>query len=70
MNAFRNSPSSGESVSDGSRGEQLWKCRYCGNVLIRRERPTECYHCRRGENDYGETRLFAPITVSDLAEVD
>ena len=49
MDASDYTPGTGESASDGGREPDLWVCRYCGNVFLRSERPTRCYHCRSGE---------------------
>lgn len=34
-----------------------WRCRYCGNVMLRKGRPTRCLQCRRGEHENGQEPL-------------
>lgn len=75
MTASNHTPPNGESVSDG--GQQtlrtpsaLWRCTFCGNVLIRDVRPTKCFQCRRGESErqLNDDRLFAEFSIGELVE--
>jgi len=75
MNANESTPSSGESVPDGSEQtvktpESLWRCTFCGNLVVRDDRPTACLQCRRGESErqLNETRLFIEIVVQELVD--
>lgn len=51
----------------------VWRCTTegCGNLLMRAERPTRCFHCRTGEIEEdrpeGVPRLFEPVPA--LTEV-
>jgi hypothetical protein len=42
---------------------ETWRCRECGTLRAVDERPTECYHCRQGEHELGERRLFERFDV-------
>lgn len=57
--ATDNTPPEGVKGTAGS----FWNCKFCGNVVYRRERPSKCYNCRPGENDYGETHLYTEIEI-------
>jgi DNA-directed RNA polymerase subunit RPC12/RpoP len=40
---------------------RTWRCGNCGSLRAVEERPTRCYHCRQGEHEHGERRLFEPF---------
>jgi rubrerythrin len=48
-----------------SGGRQVWACRFCGNLMLREERPTKCLNCRRGESDLqlNDDRLFEKVQL-------
>lgn len=67
MNASEDSPREGQECSGPPNSRQpdltWYRCRFCGNVVAREERPTRCYVCRRGENEPPETRLYAALST-------
>jgi rubrerythrin len=52
-----------ESPEGFATAQRRWCCTFCGNVVALQERPTECYHCRRGESELqlNESRLFVEL---------
>lgn len=65
MTASDTTPATGQESSGGveSSERRVWRCRFCGLLRSLRTRPTECYHCRRGEHEFGDTRLFESVSV-------
>lgn len=65
MDASETSPREGQECSGTTNSQQAnltgFRCRFCGNVVAREERPTRCYVCRRGENEPPETRLYESL---------
>lgn len=55
-------------MSKAAEKPRLWRCRFCGNAVLRPERPTECYHCRRGESarQLNDDRLFQRVTAGEV----
>jgi hypothetical protein len=75
MNASDLTPPSGESLSGESDPERdvaapsrLWRCTFCGTIRATDERPTRCFHCRRGESRHqlNEVRLFLKFELEEL----
>jgi rubrerythrin len=69
MDASESTHPSGESVSEASDAKpRLWRCRFCGNAVLRPGRPTKCYHCRRGESELqlNDERLFQQMTAEEV----
>lgn len=54
-----------EAVDPG--GRTFWVCRFCGNARFLLERPTKCFHCRRGESalQLNDERLFERVRLPE-----